>query len=274
MSKRKLKKKNLGILLSLVVIFCIVVVYVHKQLTIKRQSQMTYESEFTWNSYNWDYLNTDNMIYKYDDGTYESVFGIDVSYHQHEIDWAKVKQSGVEFAMIRVGYRGYSQGEIYEDEQFINNIEGAIDNDIKVGIYFFSQAINVEEAIEEADFVIKKIKKYDIDYPIAFDMEYIQVDGEEVSRIKNLSSYERSQIAITFCNRLKDAGYETMIYNSANKIMELFDLNYLQEESIWLAEYDNETNYAYLFDMWQYSSTGTIDGIDTNVDLNIYFKQK
>lgn len=192
--------------------------------------------------------------------------GIDVSKYQGEIDWVKVKADGVEFAFIRLGYRGYGNALLVPDENFIKNIEGAINANIEVGVYFFSQAISTAEAIEEAEFVLNYIKDYQINYPVVFDTEEIINDS---SRTENLTKEELTNICITFCERVKTEGYSPMIYANIKRYTTMLDLKKLENYEKWYAQYDSTPYYPYEFSIWQYSEKGYVDGINGMVDLNI-----
>lgn len=198
-------------------------------------------------------------------------FGIDVSKHQGAINWSQVKTSGVKFAMIRCGYRGYTEGGINEDIQFINNIRGAHNNGIKVGLYFYSSAINEAEAIEEANFTLSLIEKYDvkkyITYPIVIDIE----DFEE-TRNYYLSVQERTNVVKAFCNTIKNAGYKPMVYSYTYFLKEKLDMNQLSNYDTWIADYYGNTWYNKPYTIWQYTDKGKINGIQGNVDLNYSYK--
>lgn len=196
--------------------------------------------------------------------------GIDVSKYQGNIDWRKVKNDGVEYAIIRVGVRGYKTGEIALDEKFEQNIKGAHAAGIKVGVYFFSQAISVEEAKEEADFVIEQLEPYRdfIDYPIVFDVEKVAAKN---GRMNLLTKEERTEVTVAFCERIKESGYVPMIYGNLEMFGVLIDLEALEPYPKWFAYYDDSIYYPYDFKIWQYSAKGAVDGIKGEVDLNISF---
>lgn len=204
-----------------------------------------------------------------ENGEITSIPGIDVSTHQGTIDWEQVKAAGIEFAMIRVGYRTYGGGEIKFDESFTENLAGAQAAGIKTGVYFFSQAISTDEAIEEADAVIDAIAPYDVTYPVVYDWEIIYDDD---ARTDSVSVDVLTDSCIAFCERVKSAGYTPMIYQNKRTTLFKLDLPRLQDYDFWLAEYGDEPTYYYDYQMWQYSSTGTIPGISGDVDLNISFK--
>ena len=221
--------------------------------------------------------------------------GIDVSAHQQVINWDLVKTSGIEFAMIRVGYRGWGSGTIIEDKYFERNIREAKRVGIKVGVYFYSGAINTSEAIEEAQFVINKVRNYSLDYPIAFDFE----DFENTeSRYYKLDKNQRTDISIAFLEMVKRHGYTPMMYGNPNYFNNerYFDTSRIVTQyKVWLAHYywadsarnqysdfvnflasGKKTGYSYegkqgTIDMWQFSSEGIISGINGRVDLNISY---
>lgn len=198
-----------------------------------------------------------------------SIAGIDVSEYQHDINWEQVKAAGVDFAIIRVGYRTYGGGEMTYDTKFKENLEKADAAGIKVGVYFFSQAVSTDEAIEEADFVLDAIKPYNITYPVVFDWELIY--GEN-ARTDSVGVDMLADCCVAFCERIKSAGYTPMIYQNKNTSLMKLDLPRLTGYDFWLAEYNTAPTYYYDFQMWQYSSTGYIPGIDGSVDMNICFK--
>lgn len=194
--------------------------------------------------------------------------GIDVSSHQKDIDWQAVAASGVQFAIIRVGYRGYTAGTINRDPYFIQNIEGALAAGLKVGVYFFSQAVTVQEALDEAQYTIQQIRNYPITYPVVFDWERQDAD---TSRTKDTGEETITACAVAFCEAVKAAGYTPMFYGSPNKLYDL-DLGYLYGYSCWVAHYRTDmkpTTYKHHFDIWQYTSSGSVPGIDGRVDMNI-----
>ena len=193
--------------------------------------------------------------------------GIDVSHHQGEIDWKLVAEDGVEFAFIRVGLRGYGTGKVVVDEQFENNIKGALSNGIKVGVYFYSQSINEAEVLEEAQLVLEQIAPYKVTGPVVYDAEKV-----EDSRTSSLSMEERTAMAVTFCEKVKEAGYRPMVYLNLDTAFSMLDLTKLEDYDKWLAHYGTDMYYPYAYNIWQYTEKGTVNGISTAVDLNISFE--
>lgn len=205
--------------------------------------------------------------------------GIDVSKHQGNIDWTKVKKAGIQFAMIRVGYRGYSGGNITLDPYFEKNITGALANGLKVGIYFFSTAISTKEAAEEANWTLQHIAKYNVTYPVVFDYEGFE---DKKYRSYGTTRTQRTAFNKAFIDVIKKAGFNTMIYGSKGNIRNTYDLNALNEP-LWCARYaggynsilDGEEYFPAIpgedIAMWQYTSIGRVDGINGNVDMNYLY---
>jgi len=210
----------------------------------------------------------ENGIMKYDSNRIQTYVGVDVSAHQYDIDWTRVKAAGIDFAILRVGYRGYETGAICLDDYFEKNIKGALAAGIKVGVYFFSQAITPEEAVAEADFVLSKISGYNVTCPVVFDWEPFRYT---TSRTYGLDRDTLTQCAAAFCDRVKAAGYKPMVYFNNYLGYIRYDLRELTGYDFWYANYSAMPSFYYDFDMWQYTSTGKVDGIATNVDMNISF---
>ena len=210
----------------------------------------------------------DGEVQYMQDGQVVSHKGIDVSKHQGNIDWTKVAADGVEFAFIRVGLRGYgTEGKLVEDEYFEQNVKGALQAGIKVGVYFYSQAITDEELLEEANLVLEKVKPYNIELPIVFDVEKVSGKG----RANELSVEERTRLTALFCQTIQDAGYKPMIYHNMEMGTLMLDLGQLEQYDKWFAYYNDDLYYPYAYKVWQYSEKGAVDGINEEVDLNIWF---
>ena len=209
----------------------------------------------------------ENGYMHYESDLYTSTVGVDVSRYQGNIDWAQVKASGVDFAILRLGYRGYGTGKIVLDTYFRQNIQDAQANGIEIGVYFFSQAINEAEAVEEAQYCMDVLQNYSITYPIVFDWE--PYSNNTNARTNGLSDKMLTKCAVAFCQAVEDGGYESMVYSNLSYFYLHFDMSKLAEFPLWLANYVKKTNFRYHFDMWQYSCTGTVPGIKGNVDMNI-----
>lgn len=195
--------------------------------------------------------------------------GIDVSTHQGEIDWPAVAADGIDFAMLRLGLRGYGRnGKILEDTTFCQNLQGAQDAGLDVGVYFFSQAITAEEAEEEAQFVLDALDGRELALPVAFDWEPIL--GDE-ARTDGLDGATATRCAVAFCEKIQAAGYRAAVYFNQNQGYLHYDLRELTDYVLWLAEYGTVPDFYYHFDMWQYSHRGRVDGIEGDVDLDLMF---
>ncbi|MBQ8263931.1 MAG: S-layer homology domain-containing protein [Oscillospiraceae bacterium] len=215
------------------------------------------------------FFSSGGRIY-YNDRTMDIRYGIDVSQFQYDIDWNRVAKDGVDFAIIRVGYRGYTKGGLMMDPYFEKNIKGALAAGIDVGIYFFSQAINEREALDEAEFVLDAIKGYDITYPVVFDWEPQHYAG---SRTDSYDGDTVTDCAIAFMNRVARAGYTPMMYYNKTMAYLKLDIERLEDYETWLAQYSVPApDYIYDFDMWQYGCTASVNGIKGEVDVNISFK--
>lgn len=212
-------------------------------------------------------INGDYRYYS-ENGQIVSKLGVDVSYFQQDIDWKLVKQSGIEFALIRAGYRGYETGSLNKDNQFDSYMKGASSAGLETGVYFYSQAVTVEEAIEEAEFTLEQIKGYDVTYPVIFDWE---ITGEPGARTNDVDAATLTACAAAFCNRVAEEGYIPMIYSAKRQAIFKMDRDSLAGYDFWLAEYNEEPEYPYLFQIWQYTSEASIPGIPGNVDMNISF---
>ncbi len=201
-------------------------------------------------------------------GEVSSKKGIDVSKFQGKIDWQKVANDGVDFAYIRLGYRGYGSGKIVTDDTYEYNIENCNAAGIDTGVYFFTEAISEREAIEEADYVLENIRGYQVDLPIVIDVEE---SASSDSRTKNLTQEERTEIVLAFCNRIREAGHEVMIYGNLKSMLIMMDMEKLEGYDKWFAYYKYPLRFPYKMRMWQYTAKGKVDGIKDDVDMNIAF---
>ncbi|MBO5461259.1 MAG: glycoside hydrolase family 25 protein [Ruminococcus sp.] len=197
--------------------------------------------------------------------------GIDVSEFQGEVDWQLVKDWGAEFAIIRLGYRTFGDdGELVLDVGFEQNMQGALDAGLDVGVYFFSQAVSEEEAREEAEYVLSYIQDYEIKGPVVIDTEEIK-DTEARTDDNTMEQYTNN--CIVFCETIKSAGYEPMIYANMKWMAYALDLTRLTEYSFWYADYQEEPQCPYDFEIWQYTQIGVIPGIESNVNMNLWFEK-
>lgn len=209
---------------------------------------------------------------KYTGSDYDVLRGVDVSEHQLDIDWKQVAASGVDYAYIRVGWRGYTEGGLFEDAYFERNIQGALDAGLHVGVYMFSQAVTVQEAIEEADFVLERIGKYNVTLPVVFDWEKIEAAE---ARSHGLTMELRTDCARAFCETVKSAGYVPCVYFNRNLGYYGYDLTRLTDYEFWFSLPESGfPNFYYACDMWQYSFTETVPGIAEPTDMNLWFIAK
>lgn len=238
--------------------------------TVFMNGEVPYYPDIPASAYAVENFRYENGRIVYNDNTVGYTTGIDVSAFQGDIDWEAVAADGIDFAIIRVGLRGYgSSGNIYEDDNARKNLRNAAAAGLNVGVYFYSQAISTEEALEEAEFVLDIIKDYEISAPVVFDWEN---EPDIAMRTDNLDSYTLTQCAVTFCERIKQAGYMPAVYFNLTDAYVRYDLNKIKDYVFWYAQHEGESpKFYYAYSIWQYSDTGKVDGIKGNVDLNICF---
>ncbi|MCD8374044.1 MAG: glycoside hydrolase family 25 protein [Oscillospiraceae bacterium] len=227
-------------------------------------------------------LNTLDADLFYSDGTFltyagtdcRAKCGVDVSEHQLDIDWEAVAGAGADFAVLRAGYRGYSEGGLYEDAYFAENLTGALAAGLEVGIYFFSQAINEDEAREEAEYALELLTAAGISdpealaLPVFFDWEPI---GTEPARTDDVSGETLTACALAFCEVIEAAGYGSGIYTDRYTAYYSYNLDDIAAKTLWISAAGDAPDFYYAFDFWQYSFTGSVDGIQGEVDLDLWF---
>ena len=263
--------KALIIVATIVIISSIIFLIYKAYLFDNKYSGLGSSKEIPLNDFNLSKLKNDKNGYMcYEDDRYKSRLLIDVSSHNGEIDWDKVKGAGIDGVMIRLGYRGYGDATIVEDDCFQKNIAGAKDAGLKVGVYFFSQATTPEEAIEEAEYVTKKIWGRGVTLPVAFDMEPFM--GNE--RFINHDIKSKTEMADAFLKVISKFGYEPILYGNPTWLTNDVDISKLTEYPVWLAHYTFSTEWPYAFRMWQFTSQGRVSGINGDVDLNLIFDKK
>lgn len=212
---------------------------------------------------------SENGSIRYIGDEYEVLRGVDVSEHQLDIDWAKVAGSGVDYAYIRLGWRGYTEGGLFEDEYYDRNMRGAIESGLMTGVYFFSQAVNVAEAIEEAEYVLERIADYPVTLPVVFDWE--KVDSPE-ARTADITVQGRTDCAVAFCETIRRAGYTPCVYFNRNLGYYGYDLTRLIDYMFWFSLPESPfPNFYYACDMWQYSFDEIVPGINGGTDMNLWF---
>ena len=225
----------------------------------------------TKNTYDFTKMEEKAGLKRYlENGKKISYVGVDISKQNGDVNFNSVKAAGVDYVMIRLGGRGYSTGQISLDENFKKNIEGAVEAGLDVGVYFYSQAITQEEAVQEVNFVIQNLDPYraNVKYPIAFDMEYV---ANDTARIDGLSKDDKTNIATSFLEGVKAAGYIPMLYGDKEWLIKEIDLAKLQSYDIWLTEEEDIPDYPYQYAMWQYSTEGVLNGVTGDANLNICF---
>lgn len=214
-------------------------------------------------------FSADGQYKRYDGGAFTSKTGVDVSEHQLEIDWAQVKAAGIDFAMIRAGYRGSTQGGLYTDEYFYRNIQGALDAGLEVGAYFFSQATSRAEAVAEASFLTALLEDYKdrVTMPVVFDWEET---GSSDARTAGIENRQISECAQAFCQAVEREGYTPCVYLNRHMGYYQYDLSLLTDYMIWFAGEGSYPDFHFRHSMWQYTFSGQVDGIPTEVDLDLY----
>lgn len=203
-----------------------------------------------------------------DDGalvTGDGAIGIDVSKWNGTVDWNAVKNSGISYVIIRCGYRGSSAGKLIQDSQFEANIKGALEAGLKIGVYFYSQAIDEIEAVEEASMVLEQIKNYPITYPVFIDVERSGGRGDKID------SNTRTAVCRAFCQTIQNANYTAGIYSNKLWMEQQINMAELNTYKVWLAQYAASPTYSGKYDIWQYKANGSVSGINGNVDLNISY---
>lgn len=218
------------------------------------------------NPYDWSRLSHPGYFHEYRvNGTVASRVGVDVSEFQGAIDWPTVHDMGVDFAYVRVGYRGSTTPDIVADSRAEQNMDGVLDVGMSLGVYFFSQATTEDEAIEEADYVIDHIGGRQLTYPVAFDLE---PESTNDSRVSDLTNDQRTAVTVAFCERIRERGYNAVVYGNQYDLGRM-DLARLAPYGFWYAEYESAPTSQIAFGIWQYSRSGMIDGIGTKVDVDL-----
>lgn len=258
------KKKNrpaplgkLVAVLTVVLILLLLISWMTETGVLLWEPNLLKESDFAWENGRMQYL------------AGEAAHGIDVSYYQGDIDWQKVKASGVEFAFVRVGYRSSRDGGLYEDERARENLAEAAAAGVQVGAYFFSQAISVQEAAREAEFTLALLRDYELQLPVVFDWEPY---GEQ-SRTEGITRDQLTRCVRAFCDPVEAAGYDSMVYFNRDLSQRVMNILALSEYGVWYAQYDSWPNAPCRIDYWQYTDQGTVPGIEGKVDLNLYFSE-
>ena len=212
----------------------------------------------------WGDFQTVGGIPSYVGSGFTTELGVDVSEHQWEVDWQAAARM-IGFAYIRLGYRGYTEGGLFVDPWYETNITGASAAGLDTGVYFFSQAVNVGEAIEEAEFVIENLRGYRVNLPVIFDWEHV----DEEARTDNVSEQTMTDCAVAFCRTITNAGYDAGVYFNRKLGYHGFDLSRLADYTFWVSVPGEFPDFYYAADLWQFSFEGTVPGIEGNADLNM-----
>lgn len=229
-------------------------------------------TQASMHDYNWDNLENDGQNIAYEDDKYQIQVGVDVSSHLGDINWETVRNEGYEFAIIRALYRGYGEsGSLNIDKKFKRNIELASEAGLDIGVYVFSQAIDENEAIEEADMVLDELDGAKLQLPIVYDPEHIRND---VARTDDVEPEQFTKNAIAFCERVKEAGYTPMIYSNMIWEAECFDMQRLDDYKFWYADYESVPQTPYDFEYWQFTEKGIVKGVDGYCDIDVRFIEK
>ena len=218
----------------------------------------------------WQFVTLNERPY-YQGSDFTARRGIDLSVFQGDVDWEKVAADDIEFAIVRLGYRGYGKGALQPDERFSSYINGAQAAGVDVGVYFFSQALTAEEGRQEAEYVLEQLSGRALELPIYFDWEPITAED---SRTNGYDYANLTDSAVAFCETIEAAGYEAGVYINRQQGYYHYDLSCLADYSLWVADYNSYPDFYYRFDVWQYSSAGAVDGINIQVDENLMFMKK
>ncbi|MCF0114983.1 MAG: lysozyme [Erysipelotrichaceae bacterium] len=277
--KRRRKKRRLRPQVKIILILAgaIILFLVGSLLLPKKEVAPDYslvdqtEANIPATPYDYTKFNRNTTYLTYEDDNYTSITILDVSTHNKEIDWQQVKAAGIDYAFIRLGYRGYQEGILHVDDTFEYNYKEAKKAGVSLGIYFFSQSISEEEAMDEAFFVIDNLKDKEIDLPVVYDLEDIPGTA---ARVDNLEHELYTKMALAFCQKIEAAGYQPMIYTNKYWSEVFYDLPLIYNYPIWYAQYSYQPEYYYAFDIWQYSCTSKVPGVSTDCDLSIMFIPK
>ena len=213
-----------------------------------------------------DQFQTVNGLPVYTGSEYDTKLGVDVSEHQWEVDWQTAAQT-VDFVYIRLGYRGYTEGGLFLDPWYEKNITGAAAAGLDTGVYFFSQATNVSESIEEANYVIEHLRGFRVNMPVIYDWERV----EQEARTDDMTEQAMTECAFAFCRTIENAGYDAGVYFNRKLGYHGFDLSRLADYAFWISVPGDYPDFYYGFEFWQCSFTGTVPGISGEADLNMRF---
>ncbi len=269
--QRRTKKRSLRLAL-LILLLIVIIAAVAAGVLIYRAQHSIIKNELGLRNIEMDLsqLQTGGTFYAYENSADDVItsVGVDVSTYQGTVDWAAVKDSGVDYVIVRAAYRGYETGKIVPDDLYEQNIRGAADAGLHVGVYLYSQALSEDEAREEADYLLGLIEGLPVDYPVVYDQEEYTADQ---ARTDGLTGEQATLNALAFCERVYDAGYLPMIYTNNDWAQNMYDMERLDHYPIWYADYTAAPSLTGGFAMWQYTDSGQVPGVTGPVDLNLLF---
>lgn len=256
----------------LIFVAIIIIVFSYTKNIGEEDIEPLYDQDgIIYNTYDYSKIRKYHDLFYYEDDYYYSKVGVDLSSYQKGIDFNKLKEKGIEFVYLRVGYRGYQTGLLIKDKCFEDFYKEAKDAGLEIGVYFFSGAINIDEVHEEAAYVLEKIKDKKIDLPVVIDME--EIDNDK-ARTDDLSNEDIKGIISTFIDDVNKSGYEGSLYASTQYIVDHLSPQDLVNWNLWLAQYSKVPEHQYEFNIWQYTDNGNINDIDYPLDLDIMFIKK
>lgn len=265
----KATRKTVFLILLIILIATILTISIFLIFLIDENSNIEIpESIVNINDIDYDSLNMDNSFYSYEKEDYRASIGLDLSEYNKEVDFYNLKEQGVEFVILRIGWRGYYNPTLHIDKRFEEYYNNAKEVGLKIGVYFFSQAISVSEARQEANFVIENLKEKPIDFYVAYDCETID---SSIARTNKLDRAQATVNAKTFLYLIEEAGYQPMLYTNMDWIKNYYKPTILKEYPVWYAQYSRKPQYHGNHIIWQYASGMTIDGIsgENGTDINL-----
>ena len=269
--QRRTKKRSQRLALLILLLIAIIAA-VAASVLIYRAQHSIIKNELGLRNIEMDLsqLQTGGTFYAYENSADDVItsVGVDVSTYQGTVDWAAVKDAGVDYVIVRAAYRGYETGKIVPDDLYEQNIRGAVDAGLHVGVYLYSQALSEDEAREEADYLLGLIEGLPVDYPVVYDQEEYTADQ---ARTDGLTGEQATLNALAFCERVYDAGYIPMIYTNNDWAQNMYDMERLDHYPIWYADYTAAPSLTGGFAMWQYTDSGQVPGVTGPVDLNLLF---
>lgn len=274
MNKEKKNIRKPLLIIFVILIMTIIIVAISLIILVDENTEPEYiEKIYNINDINYELLNMNNDFYQYYKEGYRAVIGLDLSEHNKEVDFNILKEQGIEFVILRLGWRGYYDPSIHIDKRFEEYYEKASETGLKIGVYFFSQAISVSEVRQEANFVIENLKDKTIDFYVAYDCESI---NSSIARTNALTMEQATINAKTFLYLVEEAGYTPMLYTNMDWIKNYYKPTLLKEYPIWYAQYSRKPQYRGNHIIWQYASGMNVEGVsgENGTDLNLMILKK